>query len=138
MKKFVYVLLIIICLFGFTWTVNAQETQKEYQITWQDGNVKLEGFKWNVFMRDENTSYDENVPVLVIPLSDATIVDLEYKAVGSIDITGLPGSKVKKYFAMQSQLGTEKSILSEEAMVEFTIPLKAPYGVKIIFNISGE
>lgn len=140
MKKFMYSIIIGICLLIFGAGLNAQHqpTHTGYTITWEDSNEKLDGFKWNIFMRDEGGSFDVNAPVLTVLLPDATPGEDGYKAVGSITVTGAPGSRVTKYFVMNAQIGENISGFSNEAMVMFTIPLNAPYGVKVIFNLIGE
>lgn len=136
-KKYWWLVFLVVlsCLVWPAWADNT-ETTKKIKIVWQDNNVKTEDFQWLLFVRGEGESFGD--PVMTIPIAGAVLENDEYESPVDIFVTGTPGGVVRKYIALKAQRGEEISDFSEEAHIDFSIPLAAPYGITINIVISSE
>lgn len=134
--------LLVFMSLGFARLSYAQDTVKQIRITWEDKNQKTEDFRWLLFMRGQDDVFADD-PVLTIPIAETAFDDPDYTSPGTLIITGEPGGSVTKFFAMKAQRGQgdteETSDMSQESNpVTFTIPLSAPYELRIQILIVPE
>ena len=143
MKRLIVVISVLISVI-FVFSANAQDPpfEKKIKIMWEDKNQKTEDFRWLLFMRGQDDVFADD-PVLTIPIAETAFDDPDYTSPGTLIITGEPGGSVTKFFAMKAQRGQgdteETSDMSQESNpVTFTIPLSAPYELRIQILIVPE
>lgn len=124
MKKLILIVMAIVFM-----AVPAMAEQANLNLTWQDDNVKYEGYSWKLFQRIAGQGFDYTAPIATITWKDG---QTEYSTTEIVTVDGAGGEVVTLEFVIRAV--SAKGVVSADSNVAsypVEIPLNAPYSLVI-------
>lgn len=128
MKKLLITLALVLAM-----VIPAMAQDADLLFSWNDDNVKTQGYSWRLYQRIGDAGYNYDEPIAVIAWSEG---QTDFTTNKVVQVDGTPGEKVMLHFVMRA-VDADGYIAddSNEASQEIKM-LKAVYSLTIKLNVN--